>query len=58
MLREALMFLLASIVAGVLGFVGIAGAASWTAKLLSIAFLVLSLFSLVRGRRWGGVSAR
>lgn len=48
MLGLALLFLAIAIVAGVFGFGGIAGTASWIAHLFLVVFLVLFLFSLVR----------
>ena len=54
MLYYALIFLLVAIVAGVLGFAVISGAAAWIAKVLFVAFLVMfvvSLFTHVRRRR-------
>jgi len=51
MLSYAIIFLIISLVAGVLGFFVIAGTAAWIAKILFVAFLVLFLVSLVTGRR-------
>ncbi len=55
MLNWALVFLVVALVAGVLGFTSIAGAAIGIAKILFVVFLVLFLVStlvhLVRGRR-------
>jgi uncharacterized membrane protein YtjA (UPF0391 family) len=54
MLRWALIFLIVALVAGVLGFGGIAGASMGIAKLLAMIFVVLFIVSLimhlVRGR--------
>ena len=58
MLRWALIFLVVALIAGVLGFGGIAGASMGIAKILFFVFLVLFLASLVmhlvRGRGIGG----
>lgn len=51
MLSYAIIFLIISLIAGVLGFFVIAGTAAWIAKVLFVAFLVLFLVSLVTGRR-------
>jgi uncharacterized membrane protein YtjA (UPF0391 family) len=51
MLYYALIFLLVSIVAGVLGFGVIAGTAASIAKVLFVIFLVLFIVSLARGRK-------
>jgi len=55
MLGWALTFLVLALVAGLLGFGGIAGAAVGIAKILFFVFLALLVFSLVagalRGRR-------
>jgi uncharacterized membrane protein YtjA (UPF0391 family) len=51
MLTYAIIFLIVSLIAGVLGFFVIAGTAAWIAKILFFAFLVLFLVSLVTGRR-------
>jgi uncharacterized membrane protein YtjA (UPF0391 family) len=54
MLRWALIFLVVALIAGVLGFTTVAGAAISVAKILFYIFLVLFLVSLVmhlvRGR--------
>ena len=54
MLRWALIFLVVALVAGVLGFGGIAGTSMGIAKILAMIFVVLFLVSLVmhlvRGR--------
>jgi uncharacterized membrane protein YtjA (UPF0391 family) len=54
MLGWALTFLVVALIAGVLGFTSIAGAAIGVAKILFVVFLVLFLVSLVmhlvRGR--------
>jgi len=55
MLNWALIFLVVALIAGLLGFTSIAGAAIGIAKILFVVFLVLFLVStlmhLVRGRR-------
>jgi uncharacterized membrane protein YtjA (UPF0391 family) len=55
MLSWALVFLVIALIAGVLGFTSIAGAAVGIAKILFFVFLVLFLVSavmhMVRGRR-------
>ena len=47
MLYWALMFFIVALIAGILGFGGIAIAAAGIAKILFLVFLVLFLFSLV-----------
>ena len=49
MLGYAITFLLIAIVAGILGFGVIAGTAASIAKVLFVLFLVLFVFSLLRG---------
>ncbi|MBX3054756.1 MAG: DUF1328 domain-containing protein [Caldilineaceae bacterium] len=51
MLRWAVIFLVVALVAAVLGFGGIAGAAAGIAKLLFWVFVVLFVGSLLLGRR-------
>jgi len=51
MLSWALTFLIVAILAGILGFGGIAGTATWIAHTLFVIFIVLFLFSLLLGRR-------
>lgn len=51
MLRMSLWFLLIAVLAGALGFTGIAGAATGIAKILFFVFLAVFLFSLVSGAR-------
>ncbi len=50
MLGYAVTFLLIAIIAGVLGFGVIAGTAATIAKVCFVLFLVLFIFSLLRGR--------
>lgn len=51
MLHYAIVFLVIALIAGVLGFGGIAGSAIGIAKILFWVFIVLFLASLVMGRR-------
>jgi uncharacterized membrane protein YtjA (UPF0391 family) len=51
MLRWAVIFLIVALIAGVLGFGGIAGAATSIAKALAVIFLILFVASLIFGRR-------
>jgi uncharacterized membrane protein YtjA (UPF0391 family) len=51
MLYYAIIFLLISLVAGILGFGVISGTAATIAKVLFVIFLVVFLISLVRGLR-------
>ncbi len=51
MLRWALIFLVVALVAGLLGFWGLQGAAMWVAKVLFFVFLVLFIVALLSGRR-------
>lgn len=53
MLYWAFVFFIVAIIAGVLGFGGIATASVGIAKILFFFFLVLFLISLVGGLRWG-----
>ena len=55
MLSWALTFLVIALIAGVLGFGGIAGAATGIAKILFVAFLILFLVSLIVPRFRGTV---
>jgi uncharacterized membrane protein YtjA (UPF0391 family) len=50
MLGYALTFLIIALLAGVLGFGVIAGTAATIAKVCFVVFLVLFIFSLLRGR--------
>jgi uncharacterized membrane protein YtjA (UPF0391 family) len=54
MLYWALMFFVVALIAGVLGFTGIAIAAAGAAKLLFVVFLVLFLVSLIAHLLRGG----
>jgi uncharacterized membrane protein YtjA (UPF0391 family) len=51
MLRWAIGFFVIAIIAGILGFSGIAGAATNIAWILAVLFLVLFVASLVMGTR-------
>jgi uncharacterized membrane protein YtjA (UPF0391 family) len=51
MLHWTLMFLIIALVAGILGFGGIAGTATGIAKTLFFVFLVVWLMALLLGRR-------
>jgi uncharacterized membrane protein YtjA (UPF0391 family) len=51
MLRWAILFLIVAIIAGVLGFGGIAAAATDIARLLFVVFLALFVIALIMGRR-------
>jgi uncharacterized membrane protein YtjA (UPF0391 family) len=51
MLYYALVFLLISIVAAALGFIVLAGALAWLARVMFLLFLVLFIVSLVRRKR-------
>jgi uncharacterized membrane protein YtjA (UPF0391 family) len=59
MLRWAIVFLVLALVAGLLGFTGIAGQSMYFAKILFFVFLVVFLvglvFSLITGRPPKGV---
>jgi uncharacterized membrane protein YtjA (UPF0391 family) len=50
-LLYAIGFLIVALIAGVLGFVTISGAATWIAQLIFAVFVVLFVVSLVIGRR-------
>lgn len=49
MLRWALVFLIIALIAGALGFTGVAGAAMGLAKILFFLFLVLFVGALILG---------
>jgi uncharacterized membrane protein YtjA (UPF0391 family) len=51
MLSWALMFFVVALLAAILGFGALAGAAAMIAKFLFFAFLVLFIISLIFGRR-------
>jgi uncharacterized membrane protein YtjA (UPF0391 family) len=51
MLHYAIIFFVVALIAAVLGFGGIAGAAAGVAKILFFVFLILFVVSLVVGRR-------
>ena len=51
MLRYAIIFFIVAIIAAVLGFSGIAGAATNIAWLLFVGFVSLAIGSLLRGRK-------
>jgi len=51
MLHYAVVFLVIALIAGVLGFTGIAGASVGLAKILFFAFLVLFAISFIFSRR-------
>ena len=54
MLDWSLTFLVVGLIAAVLGFTGLAGAATQIAWTLFVVFLVLFLISLFAGRKLGG----
>ncbi len=56
MLRWALMFLVIALVAAVLGFGQLEGAAMYAAKIVFLVFLVLFIVSVVTGRRGAPLS--
>jgi uncharacterized membrane protein YtjA (UPF0391 family) len=51
MLRWALAFLIVALIAGVLGFGGIAADSAWIARVLFVVFLVMFLISALLGYR-------
>jgi uncharacterized membrane protein YtjA (UPF0391 family) len=59
MLRWALTFLIFALIAGVLGFTGIAGESMYIARILFVVFLIVFvislLFGLATGRRPAGI---
>ena len=56
MLGMAIMFAILALIAGVLGFVTLAGSLAVIAKVLLFVFLALFVISLIFGRGRGGVS--
>lgn len=54
MLGWAIFFLVAGIIAGIFGFAGIAGTATWIAQVLFFLFLIAFIVSLFWGRRGAG----
>ncbi len=54
MLRWAIVFAILALVAGVLGFGGLAGDFAYIARILIFVFLVLFVVSLILGRGRGG----
>ena len=55
MLRWAIAFAVLALIAGLLGFGGLAGDFAYLAKILLFVFLVLFVVSLILGRRGGPV---
>ena len=51
MLHYSIVFFIIAIIAAVLGFGGIAGSAAGIAKILFAGFLILSVISLIFGRK-------
>jgi uncharacterized membrane protein YtjA (UPF0391 family) len=51
MLRWSLLFLIVALIAGLFGFVGIAGTSYFVAQILFFVFLVMFVLSLVFGGR-------
>ncbi|HEX6984090.1 MAG TPA: DUF1328 domain-containing protein [Planctomycetaceae bacterium] len=51
MLNWAILFLIIALVAAVLGFTEVMGAAAWIAQVLFVVFLILFVVSLITGRR-------
>ena len=51
MLHYAVVFFVIAIIAAVLGFGGIAGSAAGIAKILFVGFLILSVLSLIFGKK-------
>lgn len=54
MFRYAIIFLIVALVAGVLGFGGLAGVATEAAKIVFFVGLILFIISFFMGRRGGG----
>lgn len=57
MLALAVAFLIVGIIAGIFGFGGIAGTATWIAQVLFFVFLIAFIVSLFWGRRSPGSRA-
>ncbi len=55
MLRFAIVFAILALIAGVLGFGGMAGEFTYFSKVLLFVFLVLFVVSLIFGRRAGPI---
>jgi len=53
MLGWVITFAILALIAGILGFGGIAGSFAMIAKVLLFVFLALFVISLIFGRRWG-----
>lgn len=51
MLGWTVTFFVVALIAGVLGFTGLAASAAWMAKILFVGFLVLAVLSMAFGRR-------
>jgi uncharacterized membrane protein YtjA (UPF0391 family) len=51
MLRNAVIFLIIALIAGIFSLNGVEGVALWIARVLFLIFIVLFLVSLVTGRR-------
>ena len=51
MLSWALTFFILAIIAAILGFTGLAGTLAWGAKILFVAFIILTIVFAVVGRR-------
>ena len=51
MLHYSIVFFIIAIIAAVLGFGGIEGSAAGIAKILFVGFLILSVISLIFGRK-------
>jgi uncharacterized membrane protein YtjA (UPF0391 family) len=53
MLGLVITFAILALLAGILGFVALAGSLAVIAKILLFVFLALFVISLIFGRRWG-----
>ena len=53
MLRWAIAFLIIALIAAVMGFTALEGAAAWAAKVTFLVFVVLFVVSLIFGNRSG-----